>query len=134
MLWPDPAQRHRLVEIRDNLIARIAEAEREGWLGEVEGLQRQPRRRRGQARPDRPSTTSARARRPRHPEPSSAGLKPPHPHRPNIKIKFREYGYDSFFCAPGIEGAHEKGGVEGEIGRFRRRHLTPVPHVGRWPG
>ncbi|MFF3420282.1 hypothetical protein ACFYW9_37320 [Streptomyces sp. NPDC002698] len=25
-------------EIRDNLIARIAEAEREGWLGEVEGL------------------------------------------------------------------------------------------------
>ena len=40
------------------------------------------------------------------------------------------YGYDSFFCAPGIDGAHEKGGVEGEIGRFRRRHLTPVPHVG----
>ena len=40
------------------------------------------------------------------------------------------YGYDSFFCMPGIEGAHEKGGVEGEIGRFRRRHLTPVPHVG----
>ncbi|HKS98495.1 MAG TPA: site-specific integrase [Rugosimonospora sp.] len=38
MLWPDPAQRQRLVEIRDNLIARIAEAEREGWLGEVEGL------------------------------------------------------------------------------------------------
>ncbi|HLM23299.1 MAG TPA: hypothetical protein VK390_17470 [Propionibacteriaceae bacterium] len=40
------------------------------------------------------------------------------------------YGYDSFFCAPGVEGAHEKGGVEGEIGRFRRRHLTPIPHVG----
>ena len=40
------------------------------------------------------------------------------------------YGYDSFFCTPGIEGAHEKGGVEGEIGRFRRRHLTPVPQVG----
>jgi transposase len=40
------------------------------------------------------------------------------------------YGYDSFFCAPGIDGAHEKGGVEGEIGRFRRRHLTPIPHVG----
>ncbi|MFE5714456.1 hypothetical protein ACFQ7J_27035 [Streptomyces sp. NPDC056501] len=38
MLWPDPAQRARLVEIRDNLIARIGEAEREGWLGEVEGL------------------------------------------------------------------------------------------------
>jgi transposase len=39
------------------------------------------------------------------------------------------YGFDSFFCRPGIEGAHEKGGVEGEIGRFRRRHLVPVPVV-----
>jgi hypothetical protein len=39
MLWPDPTQRDRLVEIRDNLTARIAEAEREGWLGEIEGLQ-----------------------------------------------------------------------------------------------
>ncbi|MEV5483519.1 MULTISPECIES: hypothetical protein [Streptomyces] len=26
------------MEIRDNLIARISEAEGEGWLGEVEGL------------------------------------------------------------------------------------------------
>ena len=39
MLWPDPAQRNRLAEIRDNLTARIAEAEQKGWLGEVEGLQ-----------------------------------------------------------------------------------------------
>lgn len=39
------------------------------------------------------------------------------------------YGFDSFFCIPGKEGAHEKGGVEGEIGRFRRRHLVPVPSV-----
>jgi transposase len=39
------------------------------------------------------------------------------------------YGYDALFCLPGIDGAHEKGGVEGEIGRFRRRHLTPVPHA-----
>ena len=38
MHWPDPAQRPRIAEIRDNLIARITEAEREGWLGEVEGL------------------------------------------------------------------------------------------------
>ena len=38
LLRPDPAQRSRLEEIRDNLIARIAEAEREGWLGEIEGL------------------------------------------------------------------------------------------------
>jgi transposase len=39
------------------------------------------------------------------------------------------YGFDSFFCIPGRDGAHEKGGVEGEIGRFRRRHLVPVPAV-----
>jgi integrase len=38
MLWPDPAQKQRLTEIRDNLTARIAEAEREGWHGEMEGL------------------------------------------------------------------------------------------------
>ncbi|MHB8246261.1 MAG: hypothetical protein ACYDGN_13090 [Acidimicrobiales bacterium] len=38
MLWPDPAQRTRLADIRDNLIERIAEAEWEGWLGEVDGL------------------------------------------------------------------------------------------------
>ncbi|MGW3660919.1 hypothetical protein ACWD6R_37100 [Streptomyces sp. NPDC005151] len=38
MLRPEPEQRERLVEIRDNLIARIAEAEQEGWLGEVDGL------------------------------------------------------------------------------------------------
>ena len=39
MLKPDPAQRSRLEEIRDNLEARIIEAKREGWLGEIEGLQ-----------------------------------------------------------------------------------------------
>jgi transposase len=39
------------------------------------------------------------------------------------------YRYESFFCMPGKEGAHEKGGVEGEIGRFRRGHLTPMPRV-----
>ena len=38
MLWPDPAQKQRLTEIRDNLTARIAEAGREGWPGEIEGL------------------------------------------------------------------------------------------------
>lgn len=27
------------MEIRDNLLARILEAERDGWLGELEGLQ-----------------------------------------------------------------------------------------------
>ena len=39
LLWTDPSQRSGLVEIRDNLHARIAEAHREGWLGEIEGLQ-----------------------------------------------------------------------------------------------
>ena len=39
MLWPDPAQKDRLTQIRDNLRDRIAEAEREGWHGEAEGLQ-----------------------------------------------------------------------------------------------
>jgi hypothetical protein len=38
LLRIDPAQRYRLEEIRDNLLARIAEAEREGWAGEAEGL------------------------------------------------------------------------------------------------
>jgi len=37
------------------------------------------------------------------------------------------YLFESFFCMPGIEGAHEKGGVEGGVGRFRRAHLSPVP-------
>ncbi|MEI2779435.1 MAG: IS21 family transposase [Tetrasphaera sp.] len=39
------------------------------------------------------------------------------------------YGFDAFYCRPGRDGAHEKGGVEGEGGRFRRTHLVPVPAV-----
>ena len=39
------------------------------------------------------------------------------------------YGFEASFCIPGEQGAHEKGGVEGEVGRFRRRHLVPVPRV-----
>ncbi len=43
-------------------------------------------------------------------------------------VAFRShYGFDTFYCLPGIEGAHEKGGVEGEVGRFRRNHLVPMP-------
>jgi len=37
------------------------------------------------------------------------------------------YLFESEYCLPGIDGAHEKGGVEGEGGRFRRMHLVPVP-------
>lgn len=39
------------------------------------------------------------------------------------------YLFESEFCIPGEGGAHEKGGVEGGLGRFRRNHLVPVPHV-----
>ncbi|MEK8143822.1 site-specific integrase [Streptomyces sp. M10(2022)] len=38
VLITHPNDLRRLEEIRDNLGARISEAEREGWLGEVEGL------------------------------------------------------------------------------------------------
>jgi hypothetical protein len=38
LLRPDPAARSRLVQLRDNLVDRIAEAHHEGWLGEVDGL------------------------------------------------------------------------------------------------
>jgi hypothetical protein len=39
------------------------------------------------------------------------------------------YDFEPFYCQPGIEGAHEKGGVEGDIGWFRRNHLVPIPEV-----
>jgi transposase len=45
-------------------------------------------------------------------------------------IAFRaHYGFDAFYCQPGPDGAHEKGGVEGEGGRFRRNHCVPMPVV-----
>jgi transposase len=40
------------------------------------------------------------------------------------------YMFESQFTLVGLRGAHEKGGIEGEVGRFRRRHLVPVPTVG----
>lgn len=39
LLRPDPAQRDRLIAIRDNLHDRITEARQQKWLGEVAGLQ-----------------------------------------------------------------------------------------------
>ena len=43
-------------------------------------------------------------------------------------IAFRSHwGFRAEFCTPG-EG-HEKGGVEGEGGQFRRNYLVPVPKV-----
>ena len=45
-------------------------------------------------------------------------------------VAFRShYGFDAFYCLPGHEGSHEKGGVEGEGGRFRRNHCVPMPVV-----
>jgi transposase len=45
-------------------------------------------------------------------------------------VLFRShYGFDAFYCQPGIDGAHEKGGVEGAVGWFRRNHLSPMPDV-----
>lgn len=42
-------------------------------------------------------------------------------------VLFRfHYGFDAFYSQPGIDGAHEKGGVEGDVGRFRRTHLSPM--------
>ena len=38
-------------------------------------------------------------------------------------------GHRAVHCTPGIEGAHEKGGVEGQIGWFRRNHFVPVPEI-----
>ena len=38
LLRPSPSQRTRIAEIRNNLLDRITEAEREGWHGEADGL------------------------------------------------------------------------------------------------
>jgi hypothetical protein len=35
----------------------------------------------------------------------------------------------TLYCEPGLRGAHEKGGVEGQVGYFRRNYLIPVPQV-----
>jgi transposase len=47
--------------------------------------------------------------------------------------KFKElkgfYAFETNFCTVGIEGAHEKGGVEGGIGFSRRNWFVPVPKV-----
>jgi transposase len=70
----------------------------------------------------RSATTTSRPRSPR------CWASPRRGWRPTGGSRFG-YGFDSFFCQPGLEGAHEKGGVEGDIGWFRRNHLVPVPEV-----
>jgi transposase len=39
------------------------------------------------------------------------------------------YLFSSEFTRRGKEGAHEKGGVEGDVGRWRRAFMVPVPEV-----
>ncbi|OFV72819.1 hypothetical protein RERY_66350 [Rhodococcus erythropolis] len=51
--------------------------------------------------------------------------------RPRVEnprwVLFRShFGFDPFYCQPGISGTHEKGGAEGEVGRFRRNRLSPM--------
>lgn len=46
-------------------------------------------------------------------------------------IAFRSHwGFESSFCTPGR--GNEKGGVEGEVGYFRRNHLVPMPEARDW--
>jgi len=40
------------------------------------------------------------------------------------------YLFEASFTRAGREGAHEKGGVEGGVGWWRRRYLVPVPEFG----
>jgi transposase len=45
-------------------------------------------------------------------------------------VAFRSHWrFEALFCNPGKEHAHEKGGIEGEGGYFRRNHWVPVPQV-----
>lgn len=37
------------------------------------------------------------------------------------------YLFETRYCLPGEQGAHEKGGVEGGQGHFRRNHMVPLP-------
>jgi hypothetical protein len=46
-------------------------------------------------------------------------------------IAFRSHWqFEAAFCTP-AQG-HEKGGVEGEVGYFRRNHRVPIPQVASW--
>jgi hypothetical protein len=44
-------------------------------------------------------------------------------------LNSRKTSFAAFYCERGIAGAREKGGAEGEIGRYRRRWMVPVPRV-----
>ncbi|MBM4448771.1 MAG: IS21 family transposase [Chloroflexi bacterium] len=45
-------------------------------------------------------------------------------------IAFRSHWrFEAVFCNPGVNHAHEKGGIEGEGGYYRRNHWVPVPQA-----
>jgi transposase len=45
-------------------------------------------------------------------------------------VSFRSYYlFESHFCTPGLDGAHEKGGVESGIGYTRRQFMVPIPEA-----
>jgi len=45
-------------------------------------------------------------------------------------VAFRSHHlFESRYCRVGVQGAHEKGGVEGGQGHFRRNHLVPLPRA-----
>jgi hypothetical protein len=41
------------------------------------------------------------------------------------------FGLEAFYCQPGLAGANENGGVEGQIGYFRRNHGTDSYRLAR---
>ena len=52
-------------------------------------------------------------------------------HQTERFVAFRSHwGFDSEFCNP--SRGNEKGGVESEVGYFRRNHWTPVPEFDDW--
>lgn len=52
-------------------------------------------------------------------------------HQTEAFVAFRSHwGFDSEFCNPAR--GNEKGGVESEVGYFRRNHWTPVPEFADW--
>ena len=52
-------------------------------------------------------------------------------HQTERFVAFRSHwGFDSEFCNP--SRGNEKGGVESEVGYFRRNHWTPVPEFADW--
>lgn len=48
---------------------------------------------------------------------------------PHWRLSRSHYRFEAFYCQPGIEGAHEKDGVEQQVGYFRRNYLMPVPSL-----